>query len=136
MTKTPFETLLDSPELAEVLAMPEIAPGCNMPCISVSERHPGLWAYNVEATETGLVAALSGRESDSDRFQHLVFFPTFSTGTLAFFRIKPGQKVTVDAAAEDTLKVITEQGEATFPGKIVVIVHDSLDQAAVEAFYS
>ena len=115
-----------------------LAPGCNMPCISYSRRSPGLWAYAVQATETGLVSALGdedARRSD-DRFQHLVFFPTFSQEEMAFFKVQPGAKVTVDAASDNCLKVTGPGFEVEFPGKIVVLYHGSLDGKAVKAYYA
>lgn len=115
-----------------------IEPGCNMPCISVSERHPGLWAYAVEATETGLVSALGDQDErrSDDRFKHLVFFPTFSSGEIDFHEVEVGQKVTVDAVSADTLVVKGGDIDLVFPNKIVVLYHGSLDRETVEAFYA
>lgn len=122
------------------MTTPTIAPGCNMPCISVSERHPGLWAYTVEATETGLISALGDEEArrSDDRFQHLVFFPTWSSGEMAFFNVKPGEKFWVDAHSDSGLLVKDMQGSVIFKqeGKIVVLFHDSLGFDAVEAYYA
>lgn len=117
-----------------------IAPGCNMPCISYSTKHPRLFAYTVEATATGLVSALGDeveRKSD-DRFAHLVFFPTWSQGEMAFFNVKPGEKVWVEAHSESGLQVVDSEGNVVFKqeGKIVVLFHDSLGFEAVEAFYA
>jgi hypothetical protein len=117
-----------------------LAPGCNMPCISPSpEKHPGLWAYTVEGTDKGLVSALGDedeRRSD-DRFQHLVFFPTWSGGEIGFFRLPEGEKVTIDAVNDSTLQVTLADGfQVSYPNMILVVFHGSLDFEAVKAFYA
>jgi hypothetical protein len=112
--------------------------GCNMPCVPYSPERPSLWWYAVEATETGLVSALADeddRRSD-DRFAHLVFFPTWSSGEIAIYQMVPGEKARVEAAADDTLRVVSEAGEVSFPNKIVVLAHASLDREALEKYYS
>ena len=115
-----------------------LAPGCNMPSIPFSPEHPDLWWVAVEATETGLISALTDedRRRSDDRFKHLAFFPTFSSGTIAFHAIAPGEKVTIDAASENSLTVTGNSPAATYEDKIVVLYHSSLDAAAVVAFYA
>ena len=115
-----------------------IEPGCIMPCVPLSPEHPDLWWYAVEATETGLESALCDEPErrSHDRFKHLVFFPTWSEGRIGFFRVRPGQKVRVEASAENTLKVIGEGFETEFPGQILVIAHSSLESEALKSYYA
>lgn len=141
MTNPAFETLLDTFEADLDAALASgIEPGCNMPCISVSEKHPGLWAYSVEATATGLISALGDEEArkSDPRFQHLVFFPTWSQGEIAFHCLQPGEKITIDAASDSCLKITGEGSpiDLCFPDKIVVVFHGSLSAEAIEAYYA
>lgn len=116
-----------------------LAPGCNLPSIGFSPRHPGLWAQHITSTANGLISALGGEEArrSDDRFKHLVCFPSWSSGEVVFVRVPDGETVIVSATSDSDLEVTLGGATiATTKEQILVVFHGSLDFEAVKAYYS
>lgn len=113
-----------------------LAPGCNLPCLS---PNPDLWWYDVEAKADGNLSSMSHGDPErvTDRYSHLVVFPTWSQGTLFFCQVPEGQSVKVIATSESDLQVTFADGSTVeISEEILVLYHDSLDFDTVRNYYS